>query len=720
MSAARTLPFRGTRFGSPGAGSLSLGIPAAAYPGRVATSSDLIVAVDQQQTTLLLPMGVSDLTATVLDPSSIKAFNLLSIDSEIVKTIGPPAGNVVPVSRGFDGTLPAAHGSGAIVAGFIDAYHHNALVAEVEAIETFLGPNGINLPSASSQQGPIPFPPQTPGGNLVVGANVITMTPVPKGVNGTDVSHYLWISGGTGTAEAALITGGSGVAGQPSGQIIITCANAHSGAWTIATATSGVQEAIVAAGAPAHIVMPAGVLPMHGPVFVPIGGYVIEGQGQTNTTLTIDQTYPIGNSAIPGAPFVLQSTGAGTVHRGEFRRFQVNYYQPQSTLYSDYLQYPPTFYGNGAGYVRIDHVNTSCAWLSGDFRNNGSGLSWSDSYISGFNAALLLAGAGDLNVLSYVVVFGGFTSTPVQGTVYSANAIGVQATASFLNAINCICLSKTGWVIDGGGGVAWQQFVNCGFDTSNGLDITNFADVEISNSYFTPGLAADHAIHATDSNVAVTNASFQGNSTTPTSQPLIAVTRGNLILRGCTFNLAGLDTPILSAAGNGSLTFSGNAIGHSIQTYTNSVLSISAGIASIITDNNWSPLLTPSTGTAITFTGAANNGPTIITGNNFLGSAGGNSPWRISGVGTLLNGVISNNPGYNPVGPSAITVGASPFTYAAGPSPETIYITGGTVSLIRRGATTVAAASPAQITLPPFGTVQVTYSAAPTMVKDVQ
>ena len=128
MSAARTLPFRGTRFGSPGAGSLSLGIPAAAYPGRVATTSDLIVAVDQQQTTLLLPMGVSDLTRTVLDPSSIKAFNLLSIDSEIVKTLGAPAGNIIPVSRGFDGTIPAAHLANAVVAGFIDAYHHNALM----------------------------------------------------------------------------------------------------------------------------------------------------------------------------------------------------------------------------------------------------------------------------------------------------------------------------------------------------------------------------------------------------------------------------------------------------------------------------------------------------------------------------------------------------------------------------------------------------------------
>ena len=595
------------------------------------------------------------------------------------------------------------------------------LVAEIEAIEAALGPNMGNVANAGLPflvSSNYVFAPQSPGGNLTVGTNVITLTPVPKGVNGTDTHHWLYISGGTGTAEPVLITGGAAVAGNPSGTLIVTCANTHSGAWTIATATSGVQEAIVAAGAPARIVMPAGTLPMHGPVFVPINGYVIEGQGQTNTTLTIDATYPIGNSAITGAPFVLQSSGAGTVHRGEFRRFQVNYYQPQSTLYSDYLQYPPTFYGNGAAYVRIDHVNTSCAWVSGDFRNNGSGLNCSDSYISGFNAALLLAGSGDLNVLTDVVVFGGFTGTALQGVVYTSNAIGVQATGSFLNAINCICLSKTGWVIDGAGGAAWQQFVNCGFDTSNGIDATNYANIEIANSYFTPGLTSDHAIHATDCNVSVTNSYFQANNTTPTSQPLIAVIRGILIVRGSLFSLAALDTPILSAAGVGDLVFSGNVIGHANQSYVNSLVSISPGMSAVITDNLWPTLFAPSTGTAITFIGAANNGPVVVTGNNLLGD-NGTSPWLISGTGSIVQGVIADNPGYNPVGLSAVTVGSSPFSYYAGPGRETMYITGGTVSAIKRGSTTVATSSPAQITLPPFGSLQVTYSVAPTMVKDV-
>lgn len=255
MSAART--FRSTQFGTPGIIPQSLGVPAAAFPGRVATNADLIVAVDRQQTSLLLPMAATDTVMTVLNPSMIGAYNLLSIDNEIVKTTGAPAGNVVPISRGFDGTVPAAHLANALVSGFIDAYHHNALVAEVEAIETALGPNlsqisGAGSPLVFSYQ--YNFVPQTPGGTLSTGNQVITLTPVPKGVNGSDVNHYLYISGGTGTAEAVLITGGTAVSGAASGTVIVNCANTHSGAWTIQSATAGIFEAYISLPATGGVV----------------------------------------------------------------------------------------------------------------------------------------------------------------------------------------------------------------------------------------------------------------------------------------------------------------------------------------------------------------------------------------------------------------------------------------------------------------------------------
>jgi hypothetical protein len=80
------------------------------------------------------------------------------------------------------------------------------------------------------------------GSLAVAGVKTVTLRPVPRGVNGSDVGHELYISGGTGTAEKVTITGGSAVSGASSGSIQFTTVNNHSGAWIIASATAGAQE----------------------------------------------------------------------------------------------------------------------------------------------------------------------------------------------------------------------------------------------------------------------------------------------------------------------------------------------------------------------------------------------------------------------------------------------------------------------------------------------
>lgn len=79
---------------------------------------------------------------------------------------------------------------------------------------------------------------------------------------------------------------------------------------------------------------------------------------------------------------------------------------------------------------------------------------------------------------------------------------------------------------------------------------------------------------------------------------------------------------------------------------------------------------------------------------------------------------IKDNIGHNPQGPAAITVSASPFTYTAGPTPEVVYISGGTVSSIVKSGSTLATATDRAIHLEPLQAVVVTYSVAPTMTKD--
>lgn len=81
--------------------------------------------------------------------------------------------------------------------------------------------------------------------------------------------------------------------------------------------------------------------------------------------------------------------------------------------------------------------------------------------------------------------------------------------------------------------------------------------------------------------------------------------------------------------------------------------------------------------------------------------------------------IIKDNVGYNPVGASAISPGASPYTYTAGVSPETVYIYGGTVSLIVKGGITLYNTTGHSVELEPGKAVVVTYSSVPTMNKDI-
>jgi len=80
---------------------------------------------------------------------------------------------------------------------------------------------------------------------------------------------------------------------------------------------------------------------------------------------------------------------------------------------------------------------------------------------------------------------------------------------------------------------------------------------------------------------------------------------------------------------------------------------------------------------------------------------------------------IRNCRGYNPVGVSAISVGASPYTYTAGASPETVHIFGGTVSSVTKGGTQIASSSNVAVHMEPNESLIVTYASGPSMTKDI-
>ena len=97
------------------------------------------------------------------------------------------------------------------------------------------------------------FPAQSPGTDLIAGNTLITLTPVPLGVNWNDAgnTHWLYVSGGTDAAGVCyILTAGPGnaVSGAATGTLTLTCAAQHRGAYTVGSATGGLQEAQQACG----------------------------------------------------------------------------------------------------------------------------------------------------------------------------------------------------------------------------------------------------------------------------------------------------------------------------------------------------------------------------------------------------------------------------------------------------------------------------------------
>jgi hypothetical protein len=219
----------------------------ASFPSNIASDTNLKVTLNGVKTALRASATAGDSILTVADCSKIVPNMLLTVGKTEIVSVNSVTTSTcnISVSRGFDGTSGTTHGSGSEVASYPTAWERNSLKSEIIAIENSLGPGLQNVlgtaASVSSLQ--FNFAPQTPGGTLIAGANTITMAPVPPGVSGTFTGHPLYVSGGTGGSEVCTISGGSGVAGQGSGQIIISCANSHSGAWTIQSATAGIQEA---------------------------------------------------------------------------------------------------------------------------------------------------------------------------------------------------------------------------------------------------------------------------------------------------------------------------------------------------------------------------------------------------------------------------------------------------------------------------------------------
>ena len=87
---------------------------------------------------------------------------------------------------------------------------------------------------------------QTAAADLsAAGAKTVSLGSCPPGVMAAEPWYYVYISG-TGTAEAVKVTGGTCAGNGSAGTLQFTTANAHPAGYTVASASGGLQEALIA------------------------------------------------------------------------------------------------------------------------------------------------------------------------------------------------------------------------------------------------------------------------------------------------------------------------------------------------------------------------------------------------------------------------------------------------------------------------------------------
>ncbi len=527
------------------------------YPSSIFTP---LVAKDNVATTLSSAMSAVDTVAVVTSSTGWSANMLAYIcDSSSSKTtctgtfevmlVTSVTGNVITVSR----TTPIAHNKGVAFSNASVSRYNTSLTGEVLAIETALGPNLSNIPTSTTKTSTTYiFAAQHPAGALIAGTTTITMTPVPIGVNGTDVGHYLYVST-TGTPEACLINGGSGTSGQTSGSISILCAGAHSVGWSIQSATAGIQEAISTGnGGPVFVTIPQGTYSIYGPINVPLAA-VITGQGNWATALSIDTSF---STSVNGVFIFATGSGAGPT----VSNLNVSFVQPDSVSLGVYTHWPPAFYAVSAARFTIENVSVYRAWDVVNMTGNSGGSFIHNLQASHFHTGILIDGSLD-SVYLNEVRFWPYALSGNQQTLFFNPANGAVG----LSTARCDDINIRSFFSENPIGIHfWNSGGGNTSGNANGVTLDTVSEmlfddgnVNMSNFSSSVGTFNISGIVVNGGLLRISDGLFFPGVGIGTSQPFIKQTAGVFQLANSWFWTAANDVASIEQTG-GSSTITGN------------------------------------------------------------------------------------------------------------------------------------------------------------------
>jgi hypothetical protein len=206
---------------------------------------------------------------------------------------------------------------------------------------------------------------QSPATNLsTAGPQTVSLPVCPAGVTGTEPWYYVYISG-TGTAEAVLVNGGTCTGNGQAGTLQFTTLNSHSAGYTIASASGGLQEAlIVARFSPSNpsgpsqsgkVIVPPGELQAYARISVRASNVTVDFSGSIVDCYMNDTCILAGDPSNSNAFLditLLNPRGRPMVVSGQNPFIEVN--AQKTRLLNVTTRIPPTG-GTFSSYVQVDN-----------------------------------------------------------------------------------------------------------------------------------------------------------------------------------------------------------------------------------------------------------------------------------------------------------------------------------------------------------------------------
>ncbi len=459
-------------------------------------------------------------------------------------------------------------------------------------------------------------------GNLATpGTNTLTFAPCPAGLYPAAFANKqrVEILGGSGTAEVALVTGGTCNNDGLGGTVIVTTANTHTGSWVATSANSGIQEclfAITVEGTGCEVGY--GPSAVNSPIWLTYNRF-LHGQSDTQDGSGTGVQLQLSSELVIGGLYPTSAALFSFVGASSVARLTVKYPQPDSPTYSAYTQFGPTFENTTADKFRVEDVTVENAWTLVQSCNATSFQGFS---LVNVQASFFKYGVDACNQLDSIelnhVRFWNYGQTGNQINVMTANAIGMHLGATpdtkltdvfmFLNmGIVGYPDPYTGYL----GGRPVVNGVNVHIEPVSWFS-GNFQSLNFSDFYFYGDNTTAPGGTLTEGNLTLDNG--VANVTNPGAAMFSLPGTTNVYGYSATisntlFNSAATDQTTITAAAptfNWALDLNHNHFSRTLNVaYTNPVVNVGANVYGSVTANHCDPLGSGS-GTLVAATSGAN------------------------------------------------------------------------------------------------------------------